>query len=100
EVRLENGDVDLDAGVQVTFEDPDHDGRVTLLELERTGMGLLMPAGRFDASLDVVGAFGTYSASGGLTVRVDDMFHDVDPAVTFTASVPSLRNWKNLTAHD
>lgn len=108
-VQVQNGSLNLSAGVSVSFVAPDQNpqGTITLNQLRNTDLSALLtvtPTGSatLSATLPLLARLGSYTFGGTPTITVSsgDLFGGAAPTVTASADVSEMLNFTHLSATD
>ncbi|MBL8533161.1 MAG: hypothetical protein JNL33_04830, partial [Betaproteobacteria bacterium] len=102
---INDGDIDLDARVEVLFNDPNADGRITGSEIVDTPFDTLLTAnatGSFNATLplQVETGLGIDPNLGTITLSATDIFDTDTLDAHFTGNFDQFDQFNNLTAAD
>jgi hypothetical protein len=110
EAQVQNGTLNLNAGLSATFNDPDQDAKhnLTLSELATGASNLgtfvtLAPTNNtLNATLPVHVSLGSYTPSGTPTITVTstDLFSGAAPSVAVNSDFSELLNFDHLTPGD
>ncbi|HYW20936.1 MAG TPA: DUF4347 domain-containing protein [Nodularia sp. (in: cyanobacteria)] len=103
-VGITGGTLDLNPQLDVTLNDPNSDGYLTINELQSTNLASLVnitPTGTLNGELDftVSSNFLPISGSPKLTIVDNNIFDSTAPTVT-TSDLQELLNFKTLTPSD
>ncbi|WP_152049608.1 LEPR-XLL domain-containing protein [Tautonia marina] len=96
---ISDGEAELAASVELTLNDPDANGRITLSELVGTSLDELVdlsPAGTLAVSLPVAATIGTFNLDGTLLLNDSDLFDATPPQFSQTGLDDGL-NFNQLT---
>ncbi|WP_413172043.1 DUF4347 domain-containing protein [Anabaena azotica] len=103
-VGITGGTLDLNPQLDVTLNDPNSDGYLTINELQSTNLASLAnitPTGTLNGELDftVSSSFLPISGNPKLTIADNNIFDSTAPTVT-TSDLEELLNFKTLTPSD
>ena len=101
--QVQNGSANLNACVNVGFQNPGPRGTITLSQMQSTPLAdlvALTPSGIMSASLPVRATLGNWTVPGNPVIQVTtpNLFNGNPPDVALTGA-PDLPNFTNITPH-